>query len=257
VRLTRARFDSGDISEAEFTKVELEGLKYRNDEIDASMQLDLARSQLAALLLIEPNVLPKATELAFPRRTLAAAELVEKAEQKRPDIQAAKASLQKSKASLVAAQREPLPDPSLGLSYTHDEFTISGDNGNTLGLSLAFGIPLFDRNQAGVARAENEGRRAENELAKISHEIHVEVADAVRKTDRARVLLEVFEGGMLARADSSLRVAEKSFQIGAVSLLEFLEAERTYNETRAQYLRALDDYRHGLIDVASATGEPL
>jgi len=68
--------------------------------------------------------------------------------------------------------------------------------------------------------------------------------------------LVIFEGGMLARAENALRVGEKSFQIGAVSLLEFLEAERTFNETRAEYLRALDEYRHGLIDVTFATGEP-
>jgi cobalt-zinc-cadmium efflux system outer membrane protein len=256
VRLSRARFDAGDISEAEFDKIELEGLKYRNDEIDAAMQLDLARSALAALLLADPGTLPRASETVVQRRPLAVADLVEQAEGARPDLKAARAALDKAKSALRAARREPWPDPSLGLSYTRDQFTVSGDNGNTFALSLGFGLPFFDRNQAGIAHADNDRQRAENEVARISHDLRVEVAEAVRKADRARDMLQVFEGGMLARADHSLKVAEKSFQIGAVSLLEFLEAERTYNETRAEYLRALDDYRHGLIDVAFTAGEP-
>jgi cobalt-zinc-cadmium efflux system outer membrane protein len=60
---------------------------------------------------------------------------------------------------------------------------------------------------------------------------------------------------MLARADTALAVAEKSYKAGAVSLLELLEAQRTYLETRAQYLRALHDFRQAAIDVTHAVGE--
>ena len=43
---------------------------------------------------------------------------------------------------------------------------------------------------------------------------------------------------MLSRAETALRVAEKSYRAGAISLLELLEAQRTYLDTQAQYLRA-------------------
>ncbi len=59
---------------------------------------------------------------------------------------------------------------------------------------------------------------------------------------------------MLARAETALRVAEKSYQAGAISLLELLEAQRTYLDTRAQYLRALHDYRQAAVDVTHAVG---
>jgi outer membrane protein TolC len=60
---------------------------------------------------------------------------------------------------------------------------------------------------------------------------------------------------MLSRADNALRVAESSYKAGAVSLLELLEAQRTYIETRAEYLKVLDDYRKAQIDVTHAVGE--
>ena len=62
------------------------------------------------------------------------------------------------------------------------------------------------------------------------------------------------QGGMLERAETALRVAEKSYKAGAISLLELLEAQRTYLDTRAQYLRALHDYRQAAVDVDPRRG---
>jgi outer membrane protein, heavy metal efflux system len=277
VRLSQARFRAGDISEAELRKIELEGLKYQNDVIDSDMQLDLARSKLAGLLsfasarelpgqrLQEPDArpsydLPALTQAAFEHR---------------PDLRATAAAQKLATAQLSAAHREAYPDLSLGVAYTHDDFTISGDNPNTLGLSLSLPVPLFDRNQAGVGRARLDIRRAENDAQRLRLQVEHEVAEAVRKAARSQTLLAVFEGqpgekagsgtaaptatgdkgGMLSRAETALRVAEKSYKAGAISLLELLEAQRTYLDTRAQYLRALYDFRQATIDVTHAVGE--
>ena len=59
---------------------------------------------------------------------------------------------------------------------------------------------------------------------------------------------------MLDRADNSLKVAERSYKAGAISLLELLEAQRTFLETRAQYLRAQYDHRQARIDLRRAVG---
>ena len=154
---------------------------------------------------------------------------------------------------LEQARTEALPDVSLGLSYTHSEFLVSGDNPNSLGLQLSLPLPLFDRNQANIGRAALDRRRTDNESTRLEIEIRHQVADAVRRTRRSAALLDVFEGGgMLERADTALKVAERSYKSGAVSLLELLEAQRTYIETREQYLRAQHEYRQAVIDVMHA-----
>ena len=61
-------------------------------------------------------------------------------------------------------------------------------------------------------------------------------------------------GGLLTRAESSLKTAESSFKLGHFSLLELLEAQRTFIETRAQYLRVRDDHHKAKIDVIHAVG---
>lgn len=254
VRISRARFSSGDISEAELKKVELEGLRYQNAEVDAEMQLDLARLKLTTLLgLTSPAELPgDPVTGALQHGTLELAPLVERATQQRPDVLAARQAREVSMAALEQARREAFPDLSLSLSYYHSEFLVSGDNPNSLGIGLSLPLPIFDHNQANIGRAQLDEKRSENEARRLFSIIHREVAEAVRRTERGHRLLNVFEGGMLDKAETSLRVAEKSYRAGAISLLELLEAQRTYLETRAQYVRAQHDYRQAIVDVMHA-----
>ena len=251
IRISRARRDAGDISEAELSKIELEGLRYANALIDEEMQLDLARQKLASLLALGPeSTLTPVTEAEGPRAPIALEPLVERALESRPDLRASRASRVRAQAGQRQARAEAFPDISLGLGFTHSQFTVSGDNPNALALSLSLPLPLFDRNQAGIGRAELDVRRSDNDAIRLAVQIRHEVADAVRRVVRSAALLDVFEGGgLLRRADSLLKVAERSYKTGAVSLLELLEAQRTYTETREQYLHALHDYRQATIDV--------
>jgi len=273
-RLSAARFRAGDIAEAELRRIELEGLRFSNAVIDAEMQLDLGRQRLATLLGLGANgaALP-GERLIEPesRPTFDLPRLVERALEQRPDLKAAGAARAVGEAQLTAAEREVYPDLTLGATYTHSAFTVSGDNPNALALSLSMPLPLFDRNQANIGRARLDMRRADNDVARLRLGVEADVTGAVRRSERARTLLASFEkpavpgagphdgsadpGGLLARAEGALRVAERSYKAGASSLLEMLDAQRTYLDTRAQYLRALHDFRQAAIDVANALGD--
>src|SRR5205807_508677 len=106
--------------------------------------------------------------------------------------------------------------------------------------------------------AELEIRRARNDAARLEIVVRREVAEATRQLERAKAMLAIFErGGMLERAERSLEVAEKSYKAGAISLLELLEAQRTFLETRGQYLRAQYDHRQSRVDLRRAVGDDL
>jgi len=291
VRVSRGRFRAGDISEAELRRVELEGLRYTNAVIDADLQLDLAREKLARMMgLASGAQLPvQVAELADVRRAYSVPSLISLAMEYRPDVRAASAAHRTAEAQLESAKREVYPDISVGAAYTHSAFTVSGDNPDTLGLSLSLPLPLFDRNQAAIGRSSLDIRRADNEFERLRVAVAHDVSEAVRRADRSRALIDVFEGtveeteaatptptptptgngakamppspalppekrGMLARAENGLRVAEKSYQAGAISLLELLDTQRTYLDVRGQYLRALYDYRQAAVDVNHAVG---
>jgi len=260
VRLSRARFSAGEISEAEFRKIELEGLKYQTDVVAADMEYDLGRQRLAALLgLGSAAELPDAlADEPEPSGVPPLPALIAKALEGRPDVRAVERSRALAEATLGSARREALPDIALSASYTHSEFLVSGDNPNTLGFGVSLPLPVFDHNQANIGRAELEIRRAQNEAGRLEIVVRREVAEAARQLERAKALLAIFEvGGMLERAERSLDVAEKSYKAGAISLLELLEAQRTFLETRAQYLRAQYDHRQSRVDLRRAVGSDL
>jgi len=257
VRISRARVKGGEISEFEGQKIELEGMKYQNALIDADLELDLARQHLAAIMGL-PSIAElggNATAAPVPRTPFNVEPLIANALEHRPDLRAARRGHAFADALLSSAKREAYPDISVGATYTHSEFTASGDNANALALGVSLPLPLFDRNQANVARARLEERRVTNDEKRLELVVRYDVLEAVRNFDRSRALLDVYEGGgLLSRAENALRVAESSYKAGAVSLLELLEAQRTFIETRAQYLRVQDDHRKAMSDVAHAVG---
>ena len=59
---------------------------------------------------------------------------------------------------------------------------------------------------------------------------------------------------MLERSEKALQVAERSYRTGASSLLELLEAERTYLETKADYFVARHERRRATYDLLFALG---
>lgn len=271
VRLSQARFRAGDLAESELRKIELEGLRYANAVIDGELQADIARQHLSALLGLGPGERLPGDRLveADVRPAFDVQRLTADALERRPDLRAATAGRSAGQARLSSAERDAYPDLTLGASYTHSAFTVSGDNPNSLALSLSLPLPLFDRNQANIGRARLDIRHADNEALRLGLIVQNDVAQAVRKAQRSQALLAVFErpgagitasatsdpGGMLARAETALRVAERSYKAGAISLLELLDAQRTYLDTRSQFLHARQDFRQATIDVAHAVGE--
>src|SRR5215471_1369575 len=130
VRLSRARYSAGEISEAEFRKIELEGLKYETDVIGADTEYDLARQKLAALLGLgsSDELPPSFAEDTAPDVVMPTQVLVTRALADRPDVRAAERSRALAEATLGSARRDALPDIALSASYTHSEFLVSGDN---------------------------------------------------------------------------------------------------------------------------------
>ena len=59
---------------------------------------------------------------------------------------------------------------------------------------------------------------------------------------------------MLERASALLAASTKAFSIGATSLLELLEAQRSYISTQSDYLSAVATYRQALADLQTAAG---
>jgi len=257
LRLSRSRRQAGEISESELRKIELEGLKYQSAVVDATLERDLSRQKLAALMGFDSSVsLPaEFAPLVVPALARDALQLTQIALENRPDYRAALESRKLADNSVALAHREAYPDLTLGVGFVHSGFEISGDNPNTWSVGASMPLPLFDRNQANIGRAQVHTQQTDNDIQRLALQIKYDVTNAERRFQRADDLLVLYrDGGMLMRAEEALRVAERAYKAGAVSLLEFLEAQRTYLEIRDQYLNAVADYQQSAVDLIHALG---
>ncbi len=256
VQLNERRFHSGDISEVDFRKIELENLKRLTEEEEARRAL-AEREQLLGRLVGNGERMSAGGTLTAPDVEVDGAQVLADALQNRPDLVALQHAREQAEVALNLARRERYPDVTVGAEYTRSQFVVSGDNRNSIGFGFSVPLPLLNQNQGEIAKAEVSLRQADNDVARLRLDIAQEVHDAVEHYQSAHRLRQTFERGYLDGAKLAVDAAEKSYRIGAASLLELLDAERTYTETQTDYLDTVFAARSSLIAVEKAVGKDL
>ena len=256
VALNERRFHSGDISEVEFRKIELENLKYLTDAEDARRSLGESTQLLGRLIGVDHPVGP-AGELTAPDVSLDGTTLISQALDNRPDLAALQRARDQADLAVQLARRERYPDVTVGADYTHSQFVVSGDNRNSIGFGFSLPLPLLNQNQGEIAKAEVALRQAETDLKRLQLDIAQEVHDALTRYESTHRLRRTFESGYLEHAKVTVSAAETSYRIGAASLLELLDAERTYTATQTDYLDTMLAARESLTALEKAIGKEL
>ncbi len=252
VRVSEARAREGDISHAELDKIALEQRGFEREVADAEADRREAVAALLPLVGVDAADVEAVGALALPPAPEGIEQLVGEALARRPDLQAAARAEEAAEAALRLARAERWPNPTLGVQYTHSEFQVSGDLANQVGASVSVPLPVFNQNQGEIERAEAEALIARHEVEKLRLAIPQEVRSAVSSYTIARERVARFEDAFLRQAREARHAAEVSFREGAVSLLEFLEAERTYVQTEREHLAALRDLNTAAFDVTRA-----
>jgi cobalt-zinc-cadmium efflux system outer membrane protein len=258
VRITRARFANQDISALDLDKIELEAAQQENDLADAVAN---ERAAVSALLVLvgpgAPAEVEVSGELASSAPPLDPDRLAERARSARPDLAAARRAVETAQASVSLAQAQAVPDVTVGLGYVRSRAVQSGDNPQTLGVTVSLPLPLFSRNQGEIAKARVEVSRAQDASRAVEDRIGREVVTAHAHYAAAAEKVARYDGGALSRAERALSVAEKTYRSGDRSLLEFLEAERTFIAVRADYLDTMYELRAARLELEQAVGADL
>ena len=252
VRVSRERADAGEISAAEFDKIALEQRGFEHEVADAEVERRQAVAELLPLLGLDVADLVPVGELRLPAARTDTDTLVSEALRRRPDLTAAEREAEAAEAALRLARAERWPNVTVGVQYTHDEFQVAGNLANSLGANFSLPLPLVNRNQGEIQRAEAEALIARHEVQKLRLGIPQEVRTAVTSYTVAGERVRRFEQAFLRQSEDARRAAEVSYREGAISLLEFVEAERTFIQTQRDHLDALLDGYTAAFDVTRA-----
>jgi outer membrane protein, heavy metal efflux system len=268
VDINRQMFQQGEISRADFLRIELQMLQFQTDLDDAILELKTAKAGLRGLLGIAnlPDDFDVDGELIAEPFDKNPAELQKLALQNRPDLKSAQAGREKAAAGLRLAQANRWPDPIIGTSYLHtgselpgphwfQPFYPKGNSSNAMGVGIAsIPIPIFNRNQGEMERAQSEQLRAGFLADAAEIQVIQDVESAYAQFVSARERLRMYEDTYLGYAKESLDIEEFSFHKGGASILDFLDAQRTYRATQLAYRQQLAAYLNALAQLQTAAG---
>ena len=260
IRLNRARYEQGEISGGELRRIQVERLKFVDDLFAAQLALRNARSGLLALfnapdLSIDFDVVetlnaatssvqpPTATPLPLDAPSLRTQALA-----LRPDLLAAQRQVQRADTETRLQRALRTPNITVGGGYQRN----FGVDAVVFGVTVP--LPLSNRNQGGVARAEAERRQAANLATATVAGVLLDVQQAVNAVDVTRARVEYIEREYLTPSRESRDIVLASYRLGTANLIDFLDAQRAFRDTLRTYNRALYERRLGLFQLAAATG---
>jgi len=252
VKFNTVRFEEGYIAEGDLLKVRLERTKF--DFAVANAQLALRRANIRLLELIGERDFERAVRLEISNRLQAPPvdlnlmQLKETALVNRPEIKVAEAELALAQSSIKLERSRAKGEVTPYAGYKR----VGVDN--TLLAGVTVPLPIGNRNQSGIARAEAEQKVAETSLSFVRNRTLAEVDAAYRAYETAREQVRAYEAGLLKQSDESREIQLGAYQEGATELITLIEAQKTRTEVRASYYRAIFDYYTSIFQLELATG---
>jgi outer membrane protein, heavy metal efflux system len=251
--INAARVRAGDLSELELVRVRLAVLDGENAVSQTDLMLRAARNTLHLLLGRTGPPQPFEVSGPFRRERLNTDGLEATALEHRPDLLALAADEARAAADIRLQLARAHPDPVLGTEYRRQQ-GING-TGNSLGFTASIPLQLFDHNQGEIARANAEKTQVTLKIAALRATIVAEVRGALDQLTTAQAQLDRIESVMLVQARQVREITEYSYQRGEASLLQFLDAERAYNDTMHNYANARAEYARSLYLIDSMTAK--
>ncbi|MDD1621648.1 MAG: TolC family protein [Methylococcaceae bacterium] len=253
------RLKKGDISESDFLRVKMEALRAQSDLDNAQTAVEQAQAGLAVILRWPDKSLQFEAKEEWPDlkdigQNLPKDDLIGKALQQRPDLQADKRRAEQAEKELELARRLKYPDVTLNAGYAHDP---ANNTLNSFFVGVNVPVPLFYQYQGESDKAAvnlNQSRLAaeQTELG-----IRNDVVSALAAWNSAEKIVQRFKDGLLDDAQTVRDSSELAYGKGATSVLDFIEAQRSYKNVMRDYYAAMINRTNAYYDLAKALGVEL
>jgi cobalt-zinc-cadmium efflux system outer membrane protein len=238
------------MSGADLLKIKIQLLQFQMDVSAAKLGRVQALASLRQLLGYEsvPESYEVVGDLEYKPVKLGEDDLKALALRSRPDVRAAQLGMTAAQSQYSLAQANGKRDVGFTFTYNH----LGGVNTGSLFLNME--LPIFDRNQGEIARTKYAIAQSQ-ELS--SEQSSIALTDVVNSYEGLRTADEVvtlYQSGYLKQAEDSRDISQYAYQHGAASLLDFLDAERSYRATELAYRQGLANYMISLEQLRQAVG---
>lgn len=254
VTVNTVRVKNGDLAEVELIRSQVAQLQFENTVRQAQLQVQTARARLQVLLGrgISDPLVDASGEMRRDTVSLDVTGLRARSFAQRPDLLALRRDQIRSQAELRLQLAEGKVDYTIGTEYRRQQGASA--YGNLLGFFFSANLPVFNRNQGEIERATQEQSQVGAKVRALETAVQNDVQIAYLQYANALVSLNRVEGALLQRATDVRQITEFSYRRGEASFLEFLDAQRAYNETMQLYNEARGEFARSLYGIDAATG---
>ena len=245
------RVAAGETSKLQGNIASVEAERARNQLAQLDETQIQARSELAALLNLQPDARPVAVgDLGNAERyTLEA--LIDSSLRRR---QLVALDLRESAARNRLALERAAVTPDLTLGVTLGREGPPDLRENTLGLVVSLPLPLFRRNEAGIGRALTGLTQAQIEREKTGREVRASVISQWDRVENLRARAARLSSRVLPLLEDNLRLSRRAFQEGEIALPELLLVNRQVVDARREMLEAQTELRLAQIALERSAG---
>lgn len=254
------RFRLGEIREVDATQSRVEAGVLRNELAQAQSELYRAYSDLRLMMgtFGTDTLFVPEGELQLPARSFVLAELLDEAMRERTDLVVASRNKEVASKALKATRRERNTDVDLSIAVSrnarvhNEEAPAPPFTGVTAGIAIPLKFSNFNKGSVRAARFREQ--QAELQYQEACLTVQTEVMQAYRMYEVCSQQVEAYDNGLLRQAAEVMEGKNYSYQRGEVSLLEVLDAQRTYDDVQAQYIETLFNYSVALVELERAVG---
>ncbi|WP_206108201.1 TolC family protein [Paludisphaera soli] len=252
--------EQGQITEAttDALRAQVEQAQY---QVREATQAVGRTSRALAVLLDVPRVEVDALRVRAPRRQVSDLPMpidaiVAEAVACRPDLVAYRLGVGRADADLRLAHAERYSDVYvLAQPYTfQDNSPFGSKSATSWAVGVTVPLPLYNRNQGNIARAQSNAVQTRIEVASIERQVAAEAEEAARELELSRDGVFELEQQILPSSRRVRDAAFARFRGGEANALEYLEAQRQYNDVVRQYRDSLVRHRRAMLDLNTAVG---
>lgn len=254
--VNRERFKAGAIAQVDLDRLELQRVQYESDLQDATESLETAKIQL--LTLLNDRTSPDAFDVTGPYDFSTEMPDLDKVRQAaidtRPDLKAALQSIEKAKTDHLLAVANGSTDPTFSTWYTYNSSTANVNANQTLGVSVNIPLRIFDRNQGEKLRTQLDIGRNDQLAQATRAQVFNDVDSSYATLESTLNLLKPYRDKYLQMASRVRDTIGFSYEHGAASLLDFLNAQSDYRSVYVNYLNLVAAYLDAANQLNQAVG---
>ena len=249
------RYGTGESTQADVLRVQVELTHLANRLQTERLTISQARAELGALLSRDARSLGGRPEpLPVPVLALNTEDVVQRALEGRPDVQAQEEAVAREETALRLAERNRLPDFDVSVGRF-----VNTDARDGFGAMVSMTLPIFNRAKydAGIAEAGARLQGAEAERQRIKDRVRREVEQAYLRAETALLQYDLFTKTHIPQAEQARRVTESGYQSGQVPFLDLIDTFRSIQSVHLDHVMAHAEFEKAYADLEQAAGAEL